>query len=75
MRLQEVAGEHLAPMTIFTQAGITTKELFCRQTPVHWFPLPAFPHHIQTGLMLIKTNTESKGITRFVEISGETDGG
>lgn len=47
---------------------------FSWHTPVLWFPSPAFPLHIQEDLILIKTNTQSRGISHFVEISGKAAG-
>ena len=55
MRVWRMAGEHLAPTKIFTQAAITAKGTFLLTFPVLWFTFPAFPLHIQKDLILIKT--------------------
>ena len=57
MSVWRMAGEHLAPMTIFTQAGITAKRTFLLTYAPSSGSLSLL-FHFQDDLMLIKANTQ-----------------
>lgn len=65
LKVWRIAAEHLACVTIFIQAGITSKgTFFCNEaSPLVRFP--SYPLLTQEDLILIKTNTQSEGIIYF----------